>query len=79
VGRDHSIECERCGVSYGGFNDETNRHTCNAADVRRRAVAGMCPHQECRAAGECLEMGSAGVLRFCRLRPPLDAVARRKP
>jgi len=47
-------------------------------DRARKAVTAMCPYKECGAAGECLKMGSAGEMRFCRLRPPLDEIARKK-
>lgn len=30
MGRDHSIECPDCGVSYGGMNAESEEHECAA-------------------------------------------------
>lgn len=48
-------------------------------DRARRVVLAMCPYVECSAADHCKQMGSVGDWRFCRLRPPLDEIARREP
>lgn len=35
MGRDHAIECKRCGVLYGGLNDPSNEcWNCNPNHVR---------------------------------------------
>lgn len=38
-GRDHSIECERCGASYGGLNGPDMCQVCSFQSVWREAAS----------------------------------------
>lgn len=46
MGRDHSIECEVCGCSYGGFNGPEECQ-CRGEKLEGRALADYVHTQEC--------------------------------
>lgn len=48
----------------------------DARDRVRREVVTMCPRQMCREHGRC--MADAHLLNACRLRPPLDELAKKE-
>lgn len=50
--------------------------TASDSTRARLAVVAMCPRSECREAGQCTPRVRPGLEPYCRLRPPLDELAR---